>query len=79
MDIEKAMKQRKDEIASEREEKVTILEKYDLTEGDLKKAPDYSTLKGFIIEGVRLYINYGSDSPALAAAIGKVFDDHCRR
>ena len=79
MDIEKAMKQRKDEVASERAKKVAILKQYDLTEGDLKKATDYSTLKGFIIEGVKLYINYGSGSPALAVVIGRLFDSHCRR
>ena len=80
MDIfKKAIEQRKEEIASECAKKVAILEKYNLTEGDLKKMPNYSTLKGLIIEGVRLYINYGSDSLALVAAIGKFFDDHCRR
>ena len=79
MDIDKAIKQRQGEIASEREKKVNILEKYNLTEDDLKNVPDYSTLKGFIIEGVRLYINYGEDSPALALAIGRLFDNYCRR
>ena len=79
MDIDKAIMQRQGEIASERENKVNILEKYDLMEDDLKKAPDYSTLKGFIIEGVKLYINYGNDSPALAVAIGQLFDNHCHR
>ena len=79
MNISKATSKRKEEIATEQKQKTAILERYGLVEEDLKKPVDYSTLKGFIIEGVRLYINYGEGSPALALAIGRLFDNHCRR
>lgn len=71
MDIfKKAIKQRRKDIA---------FEKYNLTEEDLQSPTDCSTLKGFKIEVIKLHIKYGEGSPALALAVGQLFDNHCRR
>lgn len=40
---------------------------------------DILTLKEFVTAGWNLNQIYGNDSPELAAAIGRLFDNHCRR
>lgn len=71
MDIfKKVIEQRRKNIA---------LEKYNLTEEDLQSPVDYSTLKGFETEVIKLHIKYGEGSHALAVAVGNLFDDYYRR
>lgn len=44
-----------------------------------KPEPTKMTLKELNKIGVSLNKIYGNDSPALAVAIGRLFDNHCRR